>query len=210
MEWVALVLSSASMRIILNGVPGQCICHEKGLRQGDPLSPLLFILAMEVLNALFTCVDDQGLLMSLCASAIRFRVSLYADDLVVFLALQETDVWLARTIMEFFADASGLRTNAAKCQVAPIWCSEDQIALVQHWFPYQVIVFPFRYLRVPLSTHMLKKDEFLPLVDEVADRLLGWKSGLMSKVGHNALVKSTLMAPTVHIAITVCVPPWII
>jgi hypothetical protein len=152
---------------------------------------------MEVLNALFRCADDQGLLMSLCASAIRFSVSLYADDLVVFLSPQETDVWLARTIMEFFADASGLRTNAAKCQVAPtnaakcqvapIWCSEDQIALVQHWFPYQVIVFPFRYLRVPLSTHMLKKDEFLPLVDEVADRLLGWKSGLMSKVGRTAL-----------------------
>jgi hypothetical protein len=92
------------------------ISHERGLRQRDLLSPLLSVLAMEVLNALFRCADEWALFMSLWAPAIRFRVSRYADDFVMFHALCKQDTHLARTIMVFFADASGLCTNVAKCQ----------------------------------------------------------------------------------------------
>jgi hypothetical protein len=50
------------MKVLLNGDPGQRICHARGLRQGDPLSPLLFILVMEVLGAMFRKADNCGLL----------------------------------------------------------------------------------------------------------------------------------------------------
>jgi hypothetical protein len=53
------------------------------------LSLLLFVLAMEVLNVLFRCADERALFMSLRALAIQFKVSLYADDLVMFLAPRE-------------------------------------------------------------------------------------------------------------------------
>jgi hypothetical protein len=45
------------MRILMNGNPGEKICHARGLRQGDPLSPMLFLLVMEVLGALIHKVD---------------------------------------------------------------------------------------------------------------------------------------------------------
>jgi hypothetical protein len=61
-EWVSAILASASTRVLLNERPGSRICHSKGLRQGDSLSLLLFILVMEVLSALIRLVDAWSLL----------------------------------------------------------------------------------------------------------------------------------------------------
>lgn len=68
MAWCSLVLtllSSSSTRILLNGEPGQLIQHQRGLRQGDPLSPMLFIIVMDVLNSLFVKAGSEGLLQPL-------------------------------------------------------------------------------------------------------------------------------------------------
>ena len=64
-NWIYLILSTASTKIIVNGSLGRRISHARGLRQGDPLSPLLFVLAMEVLNSLLKRADALGLLLPL-------------------------------------------------------------------------------------------------------------------------------------------------
>jgi hypothetical protein len=51
-DWISTLLATASTRVLLNGSPGDIIPHARGLQQGDRLSPMLFILVMEVLNAL--------------------------------------------------------------------------------------------------------------------------------------------------------------
>jgi len=56
-DWVSNMLPTASTKILLNGRPGRRICHARGLRQGDPLSPMLFVLVMEVLNHLIYWLD---------------------------------------------------------------------------------------------------------------------------------------------------------
>jgi hypothetical protein len=136
------------------------------------LSLLLFVLAMEVLNVLFRCADERALFMSL---RHWLSSSCPCTQMILSCSLPHASrtCATARAIMEFFADASGLRTNVAKCQFVPIRCTEVQVAEVEHWFPCRVINFPFRYLGVPLSTHRLTKDHLMPLVDAVADRLPG-------------------------------------
>lgn len=122
-NWLAALLAASSTRVLVNGRPGRRIQHARGLRQGDPLSPLLFMIVMEVLNALLAEADRRGELTPLPHHNIKHRVSLYADDLVVFLAPTERDFHCVRQILELFAGASGLSTNIDKCTITPIRCN---------------------------------------------------------------------------------------
>ena len=83
-NWISNILVSSTTRVLLNGCPGAPIKHVRGLRQGDPLSPLLFILAIDPLHHLLEKATDLGLLIPLRGRAPRFRTSLYADDAAIF------------------------------------------------------------------------------------------------------------------------------
>ena len=101
LDWISLILSSASTKIILNGSPGRRICHARGLRQGDPLSPLLFVLVMEVLNALLKLADERWLLQTL-HPMIKERAFMYEDDAMIFLSRVQQNLILTRGILEIF------------------------------------------------------------------------------------------------------------
>jgi hypothetical protein len=76
---------SSSTRVLVNGELGDLICHQCGLRQGDPLSPMLFIMVMDVLNSFITKASERGLLQPILRRGSGHRVSLYADGVVMFL-----------------------------------------------------------------------------------------------------------------------------
>jgi hypothetical protein len=90
---------------------------------------MLFLLVMEVLNGLFHKADGWSLLQELPTWQITFRVSMYVDDLVLFLSPVQRDLGLATTIFELFQCASGLGCNVAKCQFMPLCCSDNQVVL---------------------------------------------------------------------------------
>jgi mannosylglycoprotein endo-beta-mannosidase len=113
-DWLANILSSSSSVVLLNGCPGQPIKHRRGLRQGDPLSPYLFVLAVDVLNRIFDIATEEGFLSPLKGNQARLRLSLYADDAVVFTNPRREDVNCVMQIMEAFGDATGLRINMQK------------------------------------------------------------------------------------------------
>ena len=69
-RWIASLLSTASSRIILNGHQGPPIQHLRGVRQGDSLSPMLFIIAMDILHRLFMKASRDGVLRRMQPQAV--------------------------------------------------------------------------------------------------------------------------------------------
>jgi len=116
-EMICGLLSSSSIQVLLNGIPGEAILHRRGLRQGDPLSPMLFILVMDVLNRMFTRASEVGLLLPLSSRPIQHRISLYADDVAIFLRPNAADINLSLQLLDLFGEAAGLRTNVQKSNV---------------------------------------------------------------------------------------------
>jgi len=205
-NWISIALSSASTRILLNGQPGKRICHARGLRQGDPLSPMLFVM-VEVLNHLVAWLSDQSRL-SEGHRLVGPRVSLYADDLVIFVVPSCDDLELIKAALDLFGLASGLFSNLAKSVAFSLHCTDDQIAAVHLILACRIDTFPCRYLGVPLSVRRLKRVDEQPLIDKIAARIPGWKDRLLNEAGRTVLVRATLSAIPIHTSIALCLSPW--
>ena len=207
--WVSIIsnlLRSASTQIILNGIPGESIFHQRGLRQGDPLSPMLFILVMDVLNSLFIKAESEGLLLPLLSTGQRF--SLYADDVALFIWSNEQDLQLTKNILAVFGEASGLQTNLQKSCVIPIQCDEEFHGVVNNTLHCATANFPTTYLGLPISNKKLRKCDLMVWIEKIANKLPCWKASLMTLAGRAVLVKSVLTAIPIYILVAIKVPKW--
>jgi hypothetical protein len=71
-QWVAT-------QVLMNGIPGRKIFHKQGLRQGDSLLPMLFIMVMNVLRHMVSKAAEEGMLQPPARWALQHRISLYAE-----------------------------------------------------------------------------------------------------------------------------------
>jgi hypothetical protein len=170
------LICTSTTQVLLNGIPGTRIFHKQGLRQGDPLSPMLFILVMDVLGHMISKAAEEGMLQSLARRVLQDRISLYADDVVLFLRPEPTDIAITMDILHLFGVASGLKTNLQKSNVLPIRCEDHNLEVIQQQLPCVVADFPCKYLGLPLTLKKLKKEHMQPMIDQMADQLPGWKA----------------------------------
>lgn len=206
-NWISAILASSSTKILLNGRSGKRICHARGLRQGDPLSPMLFVLVMEVLDHLLRWVQSRGLLAPV-EGVTGHRVSLYADDLVLFVKPDASSMLAVKEALNIFGRALGLFANLDKSLATPLHCDQHEMDLVLNTLECRTQAFPCRYLGVPLSVFKLKRGDEQPLIDKIASRIPGWKGQLLNMARRTALVKATLSAIPIHTSIALCLSPW--
>jgi hypothetical protein len=81
---------------------------------------MLFILVMDVPGGMVSKAKEEGLLHSLSTRMLQHRISLYADDVVLFLHPKESDIQVVLGILHFFGEASGLKHNVHNSSVYPI------------------------------------------------------------------------------------------
>lgn len=91
---------------------------------------MLFVLIMEVLNHLISWLDQHGFLTPLNINTLPSRISLYADDVVMFVVPRADDLLVVKAVVEMFGKASGLFSNLDKSMATPICCSEQEMTLV--------------------------------------------------------------------------------
>jgi hypothetical protein len=180
LDWLAAILRSSSSSIMLNGCPGDNTNHWRGLRQGDPMSPYLFILVIDVLNNFFHIATEQGLLSKLKGRHASLRISLYADDAVIFTNPRKEDISCMMEIMSAFGEATGLKINMQKSIVAMIRCTGIDMDEVLQDFPGPRVSFPMKYLGLPLTLGRLKMVHLQYIQDRAKSRVARWQGRLLN------------------------------
>jgi hypothetical protein len=100
--WVQSILSSSSSAVLLNGVPRKFFRCRRGVCQGDPLSPLLFVLAAELLQVIVNKAMSMDLLKQpLPQPNEDFPVVQYADDTVMLLQADERQLVFSKSIATY-------------------------------------------------------------------------------------------------------------
>ena len=146
---------------------------ERGLRQGDPLSPFLFIIMAEVLSQMLVNANQLGLARGLVVGAKRVTIShlQFADDTLIFCEVEEEYLMNIKRIMLSFQAFSGLAVNYEKSGLIvlgkdDIWAHEAAKRL-----GCILVHLPITYLSVPLGASMKKASSWQAILDKVQKRL---------------------------------------
>ncbi|KAJ9535108.1 hypothetical protein OSB04_un001812 [Centaurea solstitialis] len=194
--WINGCLKSASTSILINGTPSKEFLMERGLRQGDPLSPFLFLLAGEVLQLMILNACNMGLFNGIRLVKSNRNISLlqFADDALIFGKWSRKNLVALTKILTCFYDVSGLRINLSKCNLFGIGVSDPVVKDMADKIRCQVSSLPFTYLGLPVGGNMKKKALWSVVVEKINKKLSAWKSKCISIGGRLTLIQSVLSA----------------
>ncbi|XP_071695868.1 uncharacterized protein [Rutidosis leptorrhynchoides] len=193
-KWILSCLNIASISILFNGSPTKEFSLSRGVRQGDPLSPFLFILAAEVLNILSKAAIENGLFKGTEIGADKVLIShlQYADDTIFLGKWSRENVYSLRNLLKCFELASGLKVNFQKSCIYGIGVDFEEVSHVASRVGCQVGVFSFTYLGLPIGSKMLKLNYWSPVIEKIKGRLSDWRMRTLSFGGRVVLIKSVL------------------
>lgn len=161
-HWIHLLNVSSQTAVMLNGVPGKWIQCKRGLRQGDLLSPYLFVIVADLLQQMINRASSQQLLQHPLVDDLPCPVLQYADDTIIVLRTVPEQVVYLRTLLDTFAAATGLNINFDKSTFVPIGLQLQDAELLASIMSTMVASFPQTYLGLPLSVHKLHIGQYRP------------------------------------------------
>lgn len=215
-SWITLIMNcvcNASTAILWNGEPLPSFNPGRGLRQGDPLSPYLFVLCMERLSNMINAKVDQGLWkgISVAKDSTSLTHLFFADDLILFGEATEMNCRNILEVLDNFCDISGQSMNLhkSKMYVSPNLPISEARNL-SHICGIALTDDLGNYLGIPLLHSRVNKNHFNRIIEKIQSRLAGWKTSTLAFTGRATLIQSVTSASpsytmqTLELPISVC------
>ena len=194
--WIDRVMTcvtSSSFSVLINGKPFGMINPTRGLRQGDPLSPYLFILCAKGFTSLLANAKIEGRIhgISICRRAPTISHLLFADNSLLFCQASKKEVQVINEILLGYANAS---RQCITMEKSSVFYSSNTPSRMMDWTKELLGVKEVdqlkKYLSLPTLISRAKYQTFSYLKDRVWKKLQGWKGKLLSKVGKEVLIKA--------------------
>lgn len=192
-KWVKVFYKNISSAVILSGHLSSFFNIERGCRQGDPLSPYLFVICAEFLA---TKIRKNDNIKGISINNIEFKISQYADDTSAILDGSETS--LNQTLEELlkFSRISGLNINLDKTQL--VWIGSEKFSTKSIKTKWKLLWGrnKFKLLGIYFNTDLeeMLKDNYTPKITQMEKVLEQWKKRSLSPIGKITVLK-TLIIP---------------
>jgi hypothetical protein len=202
-KWIKECVCTATVSVLVNdnGSPTDEFPLERGLRQGDLLSPFLFLLAAEGLNVPMEAMVERNLFTGYSVGELDL-ISVphlqFADDTLLIGVKNWANVCALRACLTLFESMSGLKVNFHKSMLVGVnisdsWLSETVSAL---WFKVGNV--SFLYLGLPIEGDPRRLSFWEPVLARLKNRLSRWKSRFLSFGGRLILLKYVLTSLSVY------------
>ena len=199
-SFVSIIMScikSISYAVLFNGEPVEHIKPTRGLCQGNPLSPYMFLLCAIGLQVLLHKVESDGAIRGvyICCNGPRVSHIFFADDCVLFCCAKQIECQVILNILATYERGSGQKINKDKTN---LFFSTNTSLDVQESIQ-QLLGMPSirnfeKYLGLPALVGRGKKQKFSYIKERVWKKLQGWKEKLLSQAGKEVLIKSVIQA----------------
>jgi hypothetical protein len=159
-----------SFSILVNRTPSNFFSSSRGLRQVDPLSPLLFVFVIEALDRMLSVAVSGGLLDGLSVGNAAFSHLLFTDDTLIFCDALSAHVHHLWSLFLCFEAASGLKVNLAKSKLVPMG-NVTQVGRLARILGCGVSTLPIKYLSLPLGAFYKAKHIWDSIIEKLEYRL---------------------------------------
>ncbi|KAL4342320.1 hypothetical protein GQ457_08G033220 [Hibiscus cannabinus] len=215
-SWIDLIMTrvtTVTFSIRFNGRLTREFVPRRGLRQGDPLSPFLFLICMQGLSTSLHAEQQAGRIRGIRASQQGPRINhlLYADDSIIFIRNSPQEASRLMEVLRMFADSSGQCINFHKSAIyfSPATTTAHRRRISDILGIYETTD-PVIYLGVPLRVDKNKTNTFGFLTERVDDRIEGWTKHLLSFGGREIFLKSVAQSLPQYIMSCYLLPRTII
>ncbi|KAE8721063.1 hypothetical protein F3Y22_tig00017366pilonHSYRG00007 [Hibiscus syriacus] len=183
-KWVHFCILSPSIVVLVNGYPSTNFTIKRGLRQGFPLSPLLFNVIGEALSGMLNKSITTGLCGGIGVGSENVEISYiqFADDLLIFSAANENSLKNFNRVLKIFELAAGLKLNMKKTKIFGINVDESRVIRWVDSINCGWASFLSTYLGLSLGHKKNSSALWKPVLDKIYSRLQGWKVDAINKV----------------------------
>ncbi|XP_060202654.1 uncharacterized protein LOC132631071 [Lycium barbarum] len=197
--------------VFINGQPDGFFHSTRGVKQGDPLSPTLFIIAAEVLSRALNSLHNNLWFIGFGLPKWSPKINhlAYADDTIIFTSSCEISLGLIMRVLAEYEAASGELINKAKSSVYLHDRVEEEIfQKVERLIGISRKEFPLIYLGCPIYYIRSKMAFYSEMLAKVRNRLQSWKGKLLSLGGRAVLLQHVLQAMPIHLLAAVDPPSF--